>query len=68
MHESEQTESFTDQPATEARVNGLEDDDLHSPEKRRRKKPSAVRTSAGSEPNPHDRMALEPPDSFGEVQ
>ena len=67
MHESEQTQNFPDQPAIEARVDALEEDDLHSPERRRRKKTSTVRTSAGSEPNPFDRMALEPPESFGEV-
>src|SRR5215510_1748775 len=68
MHESEQSQNFPDQAAMDARLDGLEEDGPLSSEKRRRKKASAVRNSAGTEPNPYDRMALEPPESFGEVQ
>jgi len=65
MLENDQTQNIPDQPEIEARLDGLEEDNPHSAEKRRRKKTSAVRTS---EPNPYDRMASEPPESFGEVQ
>ena len=68
MHETEQPQDFPDQAAIDARLDGLEEDGPLSSEKRRRKKPSAVRTSAGSEPNTYERMPLEPPESFGEVQ
>jgi hypothetical protein len=68
MPESDQTQNFPDQPQIDARVDGLDEDSPQSAEKRRRKKTSAARTNGGGEPNPYDRMAMEPPESFGEVQ
>jgi len=68
MRESDQSQNFPDQSDIDMRLDALEDDSPQSAEKRRRKKTSAARSGAGSEPNPYDRMASEPPEAFGEVQ
>jgi hypothetical protein len=65
MHESEQTTNLADQGSDlRADVTGEE----RPPQKRRRSDSSAARRSAGVEPNPFEKMASEPPESFGEVQ
>ena len=68
MHESEQTQDFRDLPVTDAMVDRPGEDTPHSIEKRQRRKTSAGRTGADSEPNPYDRLPAQPPESFGEVQ
>jgi hypothetical protein len=66
MHESEPTTNLADQANDPtADVSG---DDRPPTQKRRRSDSSGARRSAGSEPDPFDRLASEPPESFGEVQ
>ena len=68
MLESDQTQDFPELPVTDVTADSPEEDSPHSTEKRRRRKTSAGRMGAGSEPNPYDRLPTEPPETFGEVQ